>query len=133
MKKIKILQETAISCNYFHYKQSKWLFLSNPKQSFEYSINIKHDLCFQTFVLWSNAIYHFLCQFCLPYKPISRKYLKHYSVVYSASLAWISMLLKKMMWSLFIISPYQTRFLLWEFRLLQVSSFRLTLWNNTWN
>jgi hypothetical protein len=59
LKDIKRLQETVISCNYFQNNQNEQLFLFNPKQFFEHSINIEHDLCFQTFVSWSNAICHF--------------------------------------------------------------------------
>ena len=61
LKKIKTSQETVISSNYFRYKKNKKSPLSSPKQSFEYPTNIEHDLCFQTFASWSNAI----CRFSL--------------------------------------------------------------------
>ena len=50
LKKIKLSQETVVSCNYSHYKQSKWSSLSRTKQFFEYSVNIDYDLWFQIFV-----------------------------------------------------------------------------------
>ena len=67
LKKIKISQETVISCNCFHYKQSGQSFSSSTEQFFEYSINIETDLCFQTFVSWSDTTYHNIFYFIFAY------------------------------------------------------------------